>query len=583
MKRVPCPVSHSIHRVFPVRARPLHKASRPVCTGLECQPPLVGREVAKEPLATTFYPASSRINIRPWRASETTSASATRRRPRSRSGAGRSVRRARSSSFSAMTREPASLRLPARARRRPSLLGGAEGCAARDRPAQPRRPRRGPPARLCRLRGRDPQGPVRGGDGRDLGFGHVRASRGEARRRSDRPPRRRAPAGSVDARPGPPLRRGEELAHSPKARRRRRRKRAGSAPSMRRCWPRSPRTCPPGRAGASRSSSTVTARSRTCAGARRGSSAGTGTTSRRASRTSRGRSSSAIKTPDCVLDGEVCALDEAGPLELLRDAAGKRGDRLLRVRRPRGRGHAGRRPPARGEARGARPPSRPPEPHRPPLGGFRRRARPEEGGGGAESRGHRRQEGGLTLRAGPPLAQLAEDQGARPPGVHRRRLHARERAGGRGRSARSSSPSAARTASSTSATSARASRRRRSTSSSRSSGRSSGRARRSASSRRCRRCAATTSSGSSQGSSARSSSPSGRTTAGCARPPTRASARTRRPRRCVASCRSRPRSGAASASSSSRISTRSSSRRAVSRRATCSPTTAMSRRRSSHI
>ena len=30
----------------------------------------------------------------------------------------------------------------------------------------------------------------------------------------------------------------------------------------------------------------------------------------------------AVKTPDCVLDGEVCALDDDRALELLRDAAG---------------------------------------------------------------------------------------------------------------------------------------------------------------------------------------------------------------------------------------------------------------------
>ena len=34
-----------------------------------------------------------------------------------------------------------------------------------------------------------------------------------------------------------------------------------------------------------------------------------------------------MRTPDCVLDGEVCALDEHGPRELLGDAAGQAGRR----------------------------------------------------------------------------------------------------------------------------------------------------------------------------------------------------------------------------------------------------------------
>ena len=58
--------------------------------------------------------------------------------------------------------------------------------------AAPRRPRRGPPARVRDLRGRDPGRPVRRRHGRDLGLGHVRARRGEAGRRPHRPaPRRR--------------------------------------------------------------------------------------------------------------------------------------------------------------------------------------------------------------------------------------------------------------------------------------------------------------------------------------------------------------------------------------------------------
>ena len=101
--------------------------------------------------------------------------------------------------------------------------------------------------------------------------------------------------------------------------------------------------------------------------------------------------------------------------------------------------------------------------------------------------------------------------------------------------------------------------------------------------RRCRRCrgsARATSSGSSRSSSPRSSSPSGRTTAACARPSTSGCARTRpRERRCGRERRRfRTRSARASACSSSRTSTSRSGRRRGSRRATCSPTTATSRR-----
>ena len=70
------------------------------------------------------------------------------------------------------------------------------------RRAASRRPRRGSPARLRRLRGRDPGGPVRGRHRRDLGSRHVRARRGEAGRRAHRPAPRRAARGPVDTRAG---------------------------------------------------------------------------------------------------------------------------------------------------------------------------------------------------------------------------------------------------------------------------------------------------------------------------------------------------------------------------------------------
>ena len=56
---------------------------------------------------------------------------------------------------------PAALRLPARDRRRAGQLGGAEGPDARPERAAARVPRRGPPARVLRLRGRHPGRRVR--------------------------------------------------------------------------------------------------------------------------------------------------------------------------------------------------------------------------------------------------------------------------------------------------------------------------------------------------------------------------------------------------------------------------------------
>ena len=73
--------------------------------------------------------------------------------------------------------------------RRARLVGGAEGRPAGARRARAGRPRRGSPARLRELRGRDPAGRVRRRHGRDLGPRHLRAGRGEARRRAHRPPR----------------------------------------------------------------------------------------------------------------------------------------------------------------------------------------------------------------------------------------------------------------------------------------------------------------------------------------------------------------------------------------------------------
>ncbi len=68
-------------------------------------------------------------------------------------------------------------RLQARARRRPALVGGAAGSEPRSREEAPRRPDRGSPHRLRRVRGRDPIG-IRRGHRDALGHRHVRMGEG---------------------------------------------------------------------------------------------------------------------------------------------------------------------------------------------------------------------------------------------------------------------------------------------------------------------------------------------------------------------------------------------------------------------
>ena len=100
----------------PFFANPLHMVCQGleagIATGPKCQPPLVGREVAKEPLAVVLpavcvnpdrskRPAEGMLGA--WRGSANTSASGTGRRPRSRSGAA-SAGNSRSSSSSATMR-----------------------------------------------------------------------------------------------------------------------------------------------------------------------------------------------------------------------------------------------------------------------------------------------------------------------------------------------------------------------------------------------------------------------------------------------------------------------------------------------
>ena len=78
--------------------------------------------------------------------------------------------------------DAAALRLPPRDRRRPRLVGGSEGPDPRRSPAPHGRPRRGPPDRVPRFRGRHPEGRVRRRRRHRLGLGHVARGAGDARR-----------------------------------------------------------------------------------------------------------------------------------------------------------------------------------------------------------------------------------------------------------------------------------------------------------------------------------------------------------------------------------------------------------------
>ena len=224
--------------------------------------------------------------------------------------------------------------------------------------AAPRRPRRGPPARVRDLRGRDPGRELRRRHGRDLGSRHLRARRGEAERRPDRPSARRAARGArgrscrrssrgdpknwllVEEEGGGGARAGEAARLRADARDARRPTcRAGEGWLFEVKWDGY-------RAIATIRGGDVELRSRNDNVARPS-----------ASRPSSARSSGRVRTPDCVLDGEVVRRRRGRPRDVLGDAAGQgRHDvPLRRVRRARGRGRAAGRPAAdRAAASGSR-------------------------------------------------------------------------------------------------------------------------------------------------------------------------------------------------------------------------------------
>ena len=248
----------------------------------------------------------------------------------------------------------------------------------------------------------------------------------------------------------------------------------------------------------------------------------------------------AITTPDAVLDGEICALDEQGRsrFSLLQEGGGtpvlvlfdlleleseslvdlplserrKRLEQIVDSTRRRAR-----------------------------VAAVRRRSGSPGRGSPAGPRGRRRQEGGLAVQAGPPIARVAQgqaaaDAGGRHRGVHPRpgpalgRVRRSRRGGTRrgcaavGRKHRDGLLGARDRAAVGRAQAARASRL----------------AVRGGS-QDAARAPVATSRGSSRVSSPRSSSPSGRTRAGCAPPRTCAFARTGRHPTCAVSAhRSRP-------------------------------------------
>ena len=87
------------------------------------------------------------------------------------------------------------------------------------------------------------------------------------------------------------------------------------------------RTCRRGRAGSSRSSGTATGRSPTSAAARRRLVSRNGNDLTERFRAVAKEIARAVKSPDCVLDGEVCALDEQGRPSFSAMQQGKPGRR----------------------------------------------------------------------------------------------------------------------------------------------------------------------------------------------------------------------------------------------------------------
>ena len=277
------------------------------------------------------------------RSSPSTSASATRRRRPSRS-AQRSAARSRSSSSSATTRGASTTTSgwseTARSPAGPSRRACRSSPASSTSPSTSRTTR----SSTATFEGEIPKGQYGGRHRRDLGQGHVRARRGEEERRPHGPAARRAAQGHLRARPREALGRPEELADPAQEGRLGARgahgaqlpadaRDPGGGRAARRLALRDQVGRLPDRGHGRRRRGRRSARART-------------RTTRSASKTSRRSSSRRLKTPDCVVDGEVCALDEDGrpSFSAMQQGKPRDADRLLRLRPARGRGRAARRP-----------------------------------------------------------------------------------------------------------------------------------------------------------------------------------------------------------------------------------------------
>ena len=323
----------------------------------------------------------------------------------------------------------APLRLSPRAKRRARQLGGAEGHPARVAATPPRRARRGSPTRLRDLRGRDPDGPVRRRALSSSGIaGRTSCSRRSGTAVSPCALRGDALDGIWALVPGSRSTVSEPnwlLAAQGRSDRARRQLPADARVAE--------QTSLPGRAGWLFEPKWDGYRALAVIARRRD----------RAAQPERERSHRALPRrspapppppsarPTAVLDGEVCALDEHGPSELLGAAAGlgnalsDRAFDLLELD-----GEPRRRPPPRCERRAS---SREfVDARRRRRSGSRRSsttARSARGRAGAGSRGGRRE---ARRRAVPARAAHAVTGTRSRPGQRRtlvdRRLHARRRA-----------------------------------------------------------------------------------------------------------------------------------------------------------
>ena len=266
-----------------------------------------------------------------------------RRRSRSSEAGGRRRRASRSSSSSAMTRAG-------------STTTSGSSATVRSRAGPSRRGSRSSPEiqhlavhvedhplEYASFEGEIPAGQLRRGHGRDLGPRDLRAGRGEARRRPDRA----APRASGSRGCGRSCRR--------------------SSPAIRRtgCCSGSAATARPRSAAAELRADARHARRTTCRsgpgweyelkfdgfraiGSVRGGEAHAHEPHRQRPhdalrRTSPGGCPAAMRTPDCRARRGGLRAGRAGPRHVLGDAAGLRGDRVLRLRRARGRRRAARR------------------------------------------------------------------------------------------------------------------------------------------------------------------------------------------------------------------------------------------------